>query len=69
MSGMQALLAGLVMAVVYLLYKVNRLERRLEGRRSGIRTVSMPGGQKVVPILKENIEPGPFKNGNKEKDR
>lgn len=47
-------------ALVYLVYKVNRLERLLEEgrphRQSGSR-----GKGKVVPLLKENIEPGPFR--------
>lgn len=52
------LLGGLA----YLIYRVHRLEKALE-RRSGRRApIRMPGGGKVIPILKEHIEPGPFKS-------
>lgn len=63
MDGVQTLLVGLLAAVIYLIYKVNRLERLLEGRSGARRVVTRPGGAngKIIPILKEQIEPGPFK--------
>lgn len=51
----------LLVGMGYLIYKVNKLERMLEGKARG-RTLHIPGGDgKVIPILKEQIEPGPFK--------
>lgn len=55
----------LLLGVGYLIFKVNKLERMLDGgaRR---RTIRVPGGDgKVIPILKEQIEPGPFKPDRK----
>lgn len=51
----------MLLGLGYLMYKVNKLERMLDGgaRR---RTIRVPQGDgKVIPILKEQIEPGPFK--------
>lgn len=56
----------LVAAVLYLIYKVNRLERLLEGRSSARRAPARSGDGKVIPILKDQIEPGPFKKGNEQ---
>ena len=54
----------LLLGLGYLMYKVNKLERMLEGgagtRRKAVR-VAPQGDGKVIPILKEQIEPGPFK--------
>lgn len=59
MDGITALLLLLLGAVVYLIYKVNRLEDLVSG---GGRHRRRPAGDsKVIPILKEHIEPGPFK--------
>jgi hypothetical protein len=55
------LLLGLLLAVGYLTYRVHRLERALLQRGRVRRST---GDGKVVPLLKENIEPGPFKQGN-----
>ncbi|HLN65589.1 MAG TPA: hypothetical protein VK464_29030 [Symbiobacteriaceae bacterium] len=52
------LLGGLA----YLIYRVHRLEKALEGRSGRRATVRTAGGGKVIPILKEHIEPGPFKS-------
>ncbi|HWI62582.1 MAG TPA: hypothetical protein VNT75_12125 [Symbiobacteriaceae bacterium] len=53
----------LLLGLGYLMYKVNKLERMLEGgatvRRKPVRTAD--GDGKVIPILKDKIEPGPFK--------
>lgn len=56
----------LLLGLIYLIYKVNKLERMLEGgaRRKVIRTPGSGDG-KVIPILKEQIEPGPFKPDRK----
>ena len=51
------LLGGLA----YLIYRVHRLEKALEGRSNRRAVVRTAGGGKVIPILKEHIEPGPFK--------
>ncbi|MDF2631230.1 MAG: hypothetical protein K0R39_5061 [Symbiobacteriaceae bacterium] len=53
----------LLLGLLYLMYKVNKLERMLEGgaaKRRPVR-VAPQGDGKVIPILKEQIEPGPFK--------
>jgi len=51
----------LLVGLGYLMYKVNKLERMLEGKARG-RMIRVPSGDgKVIPILKEQIEPGPFK--------
>jgi|GEM_PF-2792130 len=49
--------------VVYLLVRVGRLERML-GDRTRSRRQGDPGPAgdgKIIPILKDHIEPGPFK--------
>jgi hypothetical protein len=52
----QALLVLLLVAVGFLTYKVVRLERRLNARdRPKTRR-----NDKIVPILKDQIEKGPF---------
>ncbi len=56
----------LLAAVAYLIYKVHRLERMLEGGR--VRRRAPEGDGKVIPILKDRIEPGPFKPGSRPKD-
>lgn len=51
----------LLVGMGYLIYKVNKVERMLEARGRG-RTIRVGQGDgKVIPILKEEIEPGPFK--------
>jgi hypothetical protein len=60
----------LLVAVAYLIYKVTRLERLLESRfarREARHPADVDG--KVIPILKDEIEPGPFKRGNAKQDR
>lgn len=47
----------MIVAIAYLLYKVNQLDRLVRGRGKG--PGPRPTGQ-PFPILKENIEPGPF---------
>lgn len=54
--------ALLAAAVGYLFIRVNRLEQMLDARRRPARTVKS-GNPKVIPILKDEIEPGPFKKG------
>jgi hypothetical protein len=50
----------MAIALLYLIYKVNRLERLLEGK-SRLRSARPAGDPKIIPILKDHIEPGPFK--------
>jgi hypothetical protein len=62
-----SLIDGLLLAaVLYLIYKVNRLERLLEAKsaRREARRQAGAGDPKIIPILKSDIEPGPFKQGN-----
>lgn len=63
-----SILVALVIAVGYLIYRVDRLERRLESGGKLRRTSRAPGDGKVIPILKDNIEPGPFKQGKQRRD-
>jgi hypothetical protein len=61
--GDTLLLYLLLAAVVYLIYKVHQLERMLGAgvrRRKPLR-----GDPKVIPILKDEIPPGPFKSGTR----
>lgn len=56
----------LLVAVAYLYFKVRQLERALNERpRERVRTARPADNRKVIPILKEEIEPGPFKVGNR----
>lgn len=60
----------LLAAVVYLIYRVHRLEDRLGGRSGMRRTVVRTAdGGKIIPILKDRIEPGPFKPEPGKSDR
>lgn len=59
-----AIVALLAAAVLYLYVRVSRLEQLVGERRRPVRT-GVPRNTKVIPILKEEIEPGPFKKGNK----
>jgi hypothetical protein len=51
------LLGGLA----YLIYRVHRLEKTLAGRGARRVATRSHSGGKVIPILKDQIEPGPFK--------
>lgn len=65
--GGQALTVLLLVAVAYLIVKVHRLERLLdEGGK--LRRRAPEGDGKVIPILKDRIEPGPFRAGNRPKE-
>lgn len=57
----------MLLGLGYLMYKVNKLERMLDGGASRRKPVRAPssGDGKVIPILKEQIEPGPFKPDRK----
>jgi hypothetical protein len=53
----------------YLIWRVGRIERMLANDPRLRKGLTRQRG-KVIPILKEQIEPGPFKpNGPDEKDR
>ena len=54
----------LLLAVAYLIYKVHRLEMLLMSGARPRRQRVGPNGQRIIPILKEHIEPGPFRAGN-----
>jgi hypothetical protein len=62
MAANDAILLLLLGGVGYLIWRVTRLERLLtpgSGRkRPGVRTT---GDGKIIPILRDDIEPGPFK--------
>jgi len=48
-------------AVLYLIYRVHRLEQLVSGRMRAPRPNHRGGRSgKVVPLLKEDIPPGPF---------
>ncbi len=61
METLRLLVLLLLAAVLYLIYRVHRLEQLLSGR---IRTPrpNHRGGRsgKVVPLLRDDIPPGPF---------
>lgn len=58
------LLFLLLGAAGYLAYKVNRLERLLDEMAHPRRNARRSG--KVIPLLKEHIEPGPFRRRTQE---
>ncbi|WP_374712255.1 hypothetical protein [Symbiobacterium terraclitae] len=64
METLQVLVLLQMAAVLYLIYRVHRLEQSLGGRARGSRR-SDPGrgsgSGKVVPLLKDDIPPGPFR--------
>lgn len=53
----------LILAVIFLWWKVQRLEAMVQGRR-GPRGSRRPGDP--IPLLKDDIEPGPFARGNRD---
>ncbi len=63
------LLLLLTVAVAVLFVKVQRLERMLEARNRNRSKARSSVNPKVIPLLKENIEPGPFKAGNEKRRR
>lgn len=63
--GLLASVVLLAAAVIYLYIRVGRLEQKIGDRRRPAR----PQNTKVIPILKDQIEPGPFKKGNRLRER
>ncbi|MBP2018170.1 hypothetical protein J2Z79_001569 [Symbiobacterium terraclitae] len=62
METLQVLVLLQLAAVLYLIYRVHRLEQSLGGRARGSRRSDPGSGSgKVVPLLKDNIPPGPFR--------
>lgn len=61
METLRLLVLLLFVAVLYLIYRVHRLEQLLSGRMPMPR-LNRRGGRpgKVVPLLREDIPPGPF---------
>lgn len=61
MAGLTLLVLFQTGAIIYLLYRVNRLEQILN---AGVRPVRRGNGgtgeRKVIPLLKEQVAPGPF---------
>jgi len=63
METLQLLMLLQLAAVLYLIYRVRRLEQALGGRtRVTRRTEAGSGAGKVVPLLKDDIPPGPFRS-------
>lgn len=62
MAGLTLLALLQTGAILYLLYRVHRLEQMISG---GIRPVRRANGgegeRKVIPLLKEHVPLGPFK--------
>lgn len=58
------LLLTLLAAVGYLIYRISRLERLVDEITHPRRRPT--GNGKVIPILKEQIEPGPFRTETEE---
>ena len=63
-NGILLILLAMAGAIAYLAFKVNRLERLLDRSFRKRRSVSPQQESSVIPILKRDIEPGPFKTGN-----
>lgn len=63
METLQLLMLLQLAAVLYLIYRVHRLEQALGGRiRAPRRTDPGSGPGKVVPLLRDDIPPGPFRS-------
>lgn len=62
MAGLTLLMLLQMSGILYLIYRVHRLEQRLgqEGRPLR-RGASGDGDSKVIPLLKDQIPPGPFR--------
>lgn len=54
----------LLLAVLYLFYRVHCLEQQVESSRHRQRTNGSAAPGKVIPILKREIEPGPYRARN-----
>lgn len=65
MAGLTLLVLLQTGAIIYLIYRVHRLEQIMGGGRPGRRPNSGDGERKVIPLLREHLPPGPFK-GKKE---
>ncbi|HEY3368793.1 MAG TPA: hypothetical protein VGK74_27365 [Symbiobacteriaceae bacterium] len=55
----------LLVGMAYLIYRVDRLEKQVRGRSRRASVRVGPNGEKIIPILKDDIEPGPFADGNR----
>lgn len=65
MAGLTWLLLLQTGAIIYLIYKVHRLEQTIGGgNRPTRRSNPGDGERKVIPLLRENLAPGPFKGKN-----
>jgi len=52
-------------AILYLIYRVHRLEERIgTGGRPARRTPSTEGDSKVIPLLRDRVPVGPFGKGD-----
>ncbi|MFZ5817596.1 MAG: hypothetical protein ACOY93_20240 [Bacillota bacterium] len=63
MAGLTLLVLVQTGLLLYLLYRVHRLEQWLSQGGRPWRRGQPPadGGRKVIPLLKQQIPPGPFK--------
>lgn len=62
MAGLTVLVLIQTGAIIYLIYRFHRLEQTLStGGRPVRRGNAGDGERKVIPLLKEQIVPGPFK--------
>ncbi|MEW8978079.1 MAG: hypothetical protein AB2385_06705 [Symbiobacterium sp.] len=62
METLQFLVLVQLVAVLYLIYRVHRLEQALSARERLSRSSGRGTRRgKVVPLLKEDIPPGPFR--------
>ena len=62
MAGLTILVLFQTGAIIYLIYRVHRLEQMLGGGGRPVRRGHAgDGDRKVIPLLKEDISPGPFK--------
>lgn len=60
MAGLTLLALVQTGAIIYLIYRVHRLEQIIGGGRPGRRANPGDGERKVIPLLKAHVAPGPF---------
>ncbi|OTA41133.1 MAG: hypothetical protein A6D92_09670 [Symbiobacterium thermophilum] len=70
METLRLLLLLQFAALLYLIYRVHRLEQLVNGRIRTTPRLTQRSGRsgKVVPLLRDDIPPGPFSSGNPDRD-
>ncbi|MBY6274961.1 hypothetical protein [Symbiobacterium thermophilum] len=70
METLRLLLLLQFAALLYLIYRVHRLEQLVNGRIRTTPRLTQRSGRagKVVPLLRDDIPPGPFSPGTPDRD-